>query len=73
MRDDNINGMTVNERLVHFSLLAAFDAAVRSGDLDAVIGVLMQAHFSAPQARATAQAVLANPRYYGFGKGDGGS
>jgi hypothetical protein len=66
MSDDAVRGMTVNERLVHFGLVAAFAAAVRSGDLEAVVAVLSRAQLGAEQAQATARSVLANPQYYGF-------
>jgi uncharacterized protein YbaA (DUF1428 family) len=66
MSDDEVRGMTVNERLTHFGLVADFDAAVRARDADAVVVVLRRAQFLDAQVRATAQAVLANPRFYGF-------
>lgn len=63
---DFVAGMTVNERLVHFGLLEAFDAAVRSKQLSSVVQVLIQAQLSEAQARQTAKAVLAAPQRYGF-------
>ena len=58
--------MTVNERLVHFGLVAAFDAAVASGNLVEVVRVLEQAQLTASQAQETASAVLRHPERYGF-------
>jgi hypothetical protein len=47
----DIGGMTVNERLYRFGLMPAFDDAVRSRKVEAVIAVLRQAQFSQSQAR----------------------
>jgi hypothetical protein len=63
---DDIAGMTVNERLGHFKLFEAFDAAVDSRDVAAIIAVLLRAKFTDAQARRTASAVLSNPGAYGF-------
>ena len=57
--------MTVNERLFHFGLMPAFDEAVRSRKLEAVIEVLRQAQFSQSQAEYTAKTLLASPDRYG--------
>lgn len=59
MTEQSVEGMTVNERLFHFglSLIDQFDAAVISGDVSAIVRVLMQARFSEAQATQTAQAV----------------
>lgn len=62
----DIGGMTVNERLYHFGLMPAFDDAVRSRKLAAVIAVLWQAQFSQSQAEYTATTLLANPEQYGY-------
>ena len=62
----NIDGMTVNERLFHFGLVPAFDEAVRSRKLEAVIAVLCRAQFSQSQAEYTATTLLANPEQYGY-------
>ncbi len=57
--DNCIAGMTVNERLAHFGLFEAFDAAISSRDFFAVASVLQQAKFTDEQAFETATAVLA--------------
>jgi len=62
----DINGMTVNERLHHFGLMSAFDEAVRSRKVEAVIAILRKADFSQSQAEYTATALLANPERYGY-------
>ena len=63
---DQIAGMTVNERLSHFGLFEAFDSAVASRKLSAVVGVLLQAKLTDKQARETASAILKNPSHYGL-------
>jgi hypothetical protein len=64
--DQKIPGMTVNERLAHFGLFEAFDAAVASRQLDSIVSVLRQARLSERQALESAQAILSNPAHYGF-------
>ena len=56
---EDIRGMTVNERLMHFGLLTEFDAAVQTGQIDSVIAVLLRARFTRAQADFTASTVLA--------------
>ena len=63
---DCLVGMTVNERLGYFGLFQAFDAAVESRQLSAVVDVLKQAKLTEAQAKETASAVLANPNFYGL-------
>jgi hypothetical protein len=58
--------MTVNERLNHFGLVAAFDAAIRARDKAAAIKVLIQAGFSPEQAEQTASQTLKAPERYGY-------
>ena len=62
----DIQGMTVNERLHHFGLMPAFDEAVRSRKIEAVIAILRQAQFSQTQAEYTATTMLASPERYGY-------
>jgi hypothetical protein len=66
MDRQSVEGMTVNERLFHFGLFEAFDAAAKSLDLVAMVQVLRQAQFSEEQAKQTAGTVLADPARYGF-------
>jgi hypothetical protein len=66
MAHPSIEGMTVNERLLHFGLVEPFDRAAKSGDLGALIQVLVQAQLSQEQAEYTARTVLANPHRYGY-------
>ena len=64
--EPNVGGMTVNERLYHFGLLAQFDAAIRARNKAAAIKVLTQARFSPEQAEYTASQVLGAPERYGY-------
>ena len=66
MNEDTIEGMTVNERLLHFNLFESFDSAARSKSFAGLVEVLIQARFSEEQANHTASALLANPKLYGF-------
>jgi hypothetical protein len=66
MNDQAILGMTVNERLHYFNLFASFERAVKSGDLPALTGVLLQAQLSREQADETARSVLDDPGRYGY-------
>jgi hypothetical protein len=59
-------GMTVNERLVISGQIAAWDAAVVSGDRARMIEILMATELTAEQAAYTADTTLANPEKYGF-------
>ena len=66
MNDDNILGMTVNERLFHFGLFNSFNAAAKSRDFKILVQILLKAQFSPKQAEDTAHALLASPQRYGF-------
>lgn len=59
-------GMTVNERLVIAGLIAAWDAAVISGDRARMIEILMATDMTAEQAAWSTDTTLANPEKYGF-------
>jgi hypothetical protein len=58
--------MTVNERLWEAELMSDFQAAVRAKDREAIISVLTKVALSREDAGETADAVLANPKYYGY-------
>ena len=66
MEQQSLEGMTVNERLYHFGLIDRFDAAARSGDVLTMVQVLLQAQLSPAQASETTQAIVANPKRYGY-------
>lgn len=64
--DEKIAGMTVNERLHHFNLFPAFEAAAKARDRQRLIGILQEAKFTLAQAAETAAVLLANPKKYGY-------
>ena len=64
--ESNIGGLTVNERLHHFGLLADFDTAIKARNKAAAIEVLTQARFSPEQAESTVSRVLSAPERYGY-------
>ena len=59
-------GMTVNERLVVSGKIVIWDAAVARRDRAGMIEVLMSTELSEKQAAETTDAVLTDPRKYGF-------
>jgi hypothetical protein len=63
---EQIEGMTVNERLAHFHLFEAFDAAVLSRDLSKIAAVLRKAKLSEEQAIYTTETILSDPAKYGY-------
>ena len=59
------SGMTVNERLFAAGLLDAWDEAVRGRNRSRMIEVLLEVGL-AHDAEPISDAVLANPKFYGF-------
>jgi hypothetical protein len=64
--DQELRGMTVNERLVACGVLAQWDAAVRRRNGSEMIEVLRSVALTEQQAAQTTHAVLQNPKKYGF-------
>lgn len=64
--DSELSGMTVNERLVACSLIDDFDEAVRNRDREHMISILIQTTISPEQAQIITDAVLTNPKTYGY-------
>lgn len=62
---EDFSGMTVDERLFAAGLLDRWDAAVCARDRNEMMGVLKQVDMS-DEAATTTDAVLADPRRYGF-------
>jgi hypothetical protein len=62
--EPSLEGMTVNERLVHVGLLDQWDAAVRRRDRNEMVALLEQVKVAKPHT--TVDAVIANPLTYGF-------
>ena len=63
---DNLEGMTVNERLVELGLIENFDQQIRQRNGKGAIDILLQAKFSSKQAEETVHTILANPGKYGY-------
>ena len=64
--DQELGGMTVNERLIVCGVLKKWDDAVRCRNREEMIAVLRTVGFSEEQAADTADALLRNPARYGF-------
>jgi len=62
-------GMTLNERLFASGLLNRFDAAVRDGNRDEVVRLLIDVGLDEASAVRTATTVLSEPSRYGRLKG----
>ena len=66
LSDEQLRGMTVNERLFACGLLDAWDQAARNRDRSDMIALLLQTAIECEQAERTTDAVLINPEMYGF-------
>ena len=60
------SGMTGNERLYAAGLLPEWDAAVKSRNRERMMQLLGEVGLSEDEAALAADAVLANPKRYGF-------
>jgi hypothetical protein len=59
-------GLTVNERLAATGRMELWDDAVRAGDRAGMIALLRR--IAVPNPTNVADAVLADPEFYGFAK-----
>lgn len=64
--DQELRGMTVNERLFVCGLLEKWDVAVRNRQREEMMAVLRQVAMTQEQIENTTDAVLKNPETYGF-------
>jgi hypothetical protein len=64
--DQELGGMTVNERLVMCGVIDKWDDAVRRRSRAEMIAVLRGVAMTEDQATQTSDAVLQNPKKYGF-------
>jgi hypothetical protein len=64
--DNELGGMTVNERLVLCDLLDNWDAAVGKRDREEMIAILCQVALTQELAAYTTDTVLKNPAKYGL-------
>jgi hypothetical protein len=64
--DEELSGMTTNERLFACGLFDRWNAAAKARDRDQMIALLCQIAFTPKGAQEVADKVLGNPSYYGF-------
>jgi hypothetical protein len=58
-------GMTLNERIVISGMLAEWDEAVKAGNREKMIQILVLLNLKG-EAEVLADQILANPKLYGF-------
>ena len=66
MASDRFSGMTINERLYEGSVMDDFDEVAKMRDRQKMIALLRQVELSQEQAVLTTDAILANPKKYGY-------
>ncbi len=66
MDEPKYGGMTVNERLFAADLLDAYEAAAMNRDRTTMIAILSRAEMTLVQSVQTTDAILADPKKYGF-------
>ena len=66
MEEQDLKGMTVNERLFVLGLMEDFDSAVKSRNKEASISVLLEAKFTPEQAEETVSVMFKNSKKYGY-------
>ena len=64
--DQELKGMTVNERLFACNLAGDFESAARTGNKRRMIEILEGVALTNDQASSTTQAILKNPKKYGY-------
>jgi hypothetical protein len=64
--DDELKGMTVNERLYACNSLKAFNSAAMKRDKPKMIKILMDVYLPIEEATQTSEAILENPQLYGY-------
>jgi hypothetical protein len=62
----NLKGMTVNERLYALNLMEEFDSLIKTTQREQAITILEKAEFSNSQAIETVDAILSDPKKYGY-------
>ena len=66
MNQNELNGMTVNERLVYLNLLDLFDQSIKAENKKLAVEILHKAQFSNEQALETVDTILKDPKKYGY-------
>ncbi len=66
MREDSLEAMTTNDRLLTLGLMGDWDRAIMARDRAAAISVLMKAGFDEAGSAWAVDTVLGDPAKYGF-------
>ena len=61
-----LQGMTVNERLFALGLFEEFDKAAKARDKKAMIDILKSCSMNDDQCEETSEAILRDPKRYGY-------
>ena len=64
--DDELSGMTINERLFACDLFGRWDAAAKAQHREEMIAILRQVALTKEQASWSVDTMLADPAKYGF-------
>lgn len=64
--DEELSGMTLNERLFACGSMDQFDTAARQRDRESMVMILTQAALTKEEAAWSTDTILANPAKYGF-------
>ncbi len=64
--EEELKGMTVNERLFGLGLIGQWDLAAKTRNRQMMIEILLKCSFSQEQSEQTTDAVLKNPAKFGF-------
>ena len=60
-----LQGMTINERLITCNLFGSWDKAVLSQNKNEMIDILLKVAMTEEQAKETTNTILSNPKPYG--------
>ena len=63
-----LDGITVNERLVIKGLDTEFNDAINTRNRQEAIAILIKVRLTEEQAKQTVDAIFNNPKYYGYKK-----
>jgi thymidine phosphorylase len=66
MSHNELNGMTVNERLFYLNLMDEFESSINEKNMELAVEILQKAKFSNEQAFETVTTILNNPKKYGY-------
>jgi hypothetical protein len=64
MNDQELIGMTVNERLFILGLAHRFDRAIKNRNREVSVSLLLEAKFTPEQAEETVSSIFKEPKKY---------